>query len=233
LDHHAHVAGDEALQVDGIVLGGGVGVHPVGDPAHLCEGCLHLWALQSVPVEIHDGGTVCRRADTGEGSLEFLPIIGAGPAIGDRICDPSRLHLLGKRVEFGPCDGNLVGFGLVHRPLGEKQHVGAVDLQWQRNPLAARLMQSCKVWGDYLFVAGGGDEGVEVHSGGDLRPSGNLRALELRTGRWITGHDLGAQLVHHLGCEPGHGRVLPSATLLLEFLAERRYGRPVTARRPL
>src|SRR5262245_59061095 len=94
-------------------------------------------------------------------------------------------------------------------------------------------MQPRKVWGDNLFVAGGGDEGVEVHGSRDLRPSGNLRALELRAGRWITGHDLGAQLVHHLGCKPRNGRMLPSATLLLEFLAERRYGCPVAARRPL
>src|SRR5215471_3477239 len=94
-------------------------------------------------------------------------------------------------------------------------------------------MQPRKVWGDNLFVAGGGDEGVEVHGSRDLRPSGNLRALELRTGRWITGHDLGAQLVHHLGCKPWNGRMLPSAALLLEFLAERRYGCSVAARRPL
>src|SRR5215813_14426276 len=94
-------------------------------------------------------------------------------------------------------------------------------------------MQPRKVWGDNLVVAGGGDEGVEVHGSRDLRPSGNLRALELRTGRWITGHDLGAQLVHHLGGKSGNGRVLPGAALLLEFLAKRGYRRPITARRPL
>ena len=90
-----------------------------------------------------------------------------------------------------------------------------------------------KVWGDNLFVTSGGNERVEVHGGRDLRPGGNLRALELRTGWWITGHDLGAQLVHHLGGEPRNGRVLPGPALLLEFLAERRDGRPVTAGRPL
>src|SRR5215475_9243375 len=94
-------------------------------------------------------------------------------------------------------------------------------------------MQPRQVWGDDLFVTGSGDQRVEVDGGGNLRPGGNLRALELRTGGRITGHDLGAQLVHHLGGEPGNGRMLPGAALLLEFLAERGYRRTITARRPL
>ena len=129
------------LQVDGVVLRGRVGVHPVGDLADLCEGRLHLGPLQGLLVEVHDGGAVCGGTDAGERGLELLPVIGAGAAVGDRVCDPARLHLFGKRVEFGPCDGDLVGLGLVHRALGEKQHVGAVDLQRQRDPLAAGLVQ--------------------------------------------------------------------------------------------
>src|SRR5262249_7520049 len=77
------------------------------------------------------------------------------------------------------------------------------------------------------------DKLIEVHGGGDLRPGGNLGALELRASRGIAGHDLSAQLVHHLGRKPGNGRVLPGAALLLEFLAERRNRRPITACRPL
>ena len=38
-------------------------------------------------------------------------------------------------VEVRPGDGDLVGLGLVHRALGEKQHVGAVDLQRQRRSI--------------------------------------------------------------------------------------------------
>ena len=55
------VAVDEALQIGGIGLGADIGVHPVGELAHLCEGSLHLGTLQGLLVEIHAGGAVCRR----------------------------------------------------------------------------------------------------------------------------------------------------------------------------
>ncbi|MGY3467688.1 hypothetical protein ACVW0I_004559 [Bradyrhizobium sp. LM6.11] len=171
--------------------------------------------------------------DAGQSGLEFLSIVRARTTVGDGIGDTARLHLLGKVVEVGPCDGDLVGPGFVHRALGEKQHVGAVDLQRQCDPFAPRLVQSCKVWSDDLFIAGGGNKGVEIDGWGNLRPGCNLGTFELRTGRWIAGHDLSAQLVHHLGGESGDWRVLPNPALLLEFLAERRDGRPVATCGPL
>src|SRR5262249_60125979 len=94
-------------------------------------------------------------------------------------------------------------------------------------------MQFCKVGSDNLFVAGGGDKGVEIDGRGNLRPGRNLRALELRTGRRIAGDDLSTELVHHLRGEAGDGRVLPDPTLLLEFLAECRDSRPIAACGPL
>ncbi|MGY4294739.1 hypothetical protein ACVWXN_002834 [Bradyrhizobium sp. i1.4.4] len=214
-------------------MGTDVGVHPVGDLADLDEGSLDLGALQGLLVEIHDGRTVCRGTDAGQRGLEFLPVIGAGAAVGDGVGDAARLHLVGEIVEVGPGDRDLVGLCLVHRALGEKQHVGAVDLQRQRNPLAARLVQFCEVRSDNFFVTGGRDEGVEIDGRGDLRPGRNLGALELRTGRRIAGDDLSAQLVHHLGGEAGDGRVLPDAAFLLEFLAECGDRRPIAACGPL
>ena len=171
--------------------------------------------------------------DAGERGFEFLPIVGAGAAVGDGIGHAGRLHLLGKSIEISPGDRRLVGLGLVQRALGEEQHVGAVDLQRQGNPLAARLVQFCKIRRDDLFVAGGSDNGVKIDGRGNLRPGRNLGALELRAGRRIAGDDLGAQLVHHLGGEAGDGRVLPNAALLLEFLAERRDRSSIAACGPL
>jgi hypothetical protein len=232
-DHHAHVTVDEALQVGRKVLGADVGVHPVGDLAHLDEGGLDLGALEGLLVEVHDGCAVCGGTDACQGGLEFLPVIGAGAAVGDGIGNSARFHLFGQVVEVCPGDGDLVGLGLVHRALGQKQHVGAVDLQRQRNPLATGLVQFRKVRGNDLFVAGRSDQFIETHGRGDLRPGRNLGSLELRTGRRIAGHDLGTQLVHHFGGEAGDGRVLPNPALLLEFLAERRDRRPIAAGRPL
>ncbi|MGY4289381.1 hypothetical protein ACVWXO_008647 [Bradyrhizobium sp. LM2.7] len=97
----------------------------------LCERGLYLGTLEGFLVEIHDGCAVRSGADAGERGFEFLPVVGAGAAVGDGICNSARFHLFGKLVEVSPRNGDLVGLGFVHRAFGEKQHVGAVDLQRQ------------------------------------------------------------------------------------------------------
>ena len=96
-----------------------------------------------------------------------------------------------------------------------------------------RLAEPDKLRWHHGFVTGVLHLRVQIDDRADLRPCGDLRAFELRGGRWITRDDLRAQLVHHLGGEARYRVVFPDATLRFEFFAQCGDRRSVAAGAPL
>ncbi len=185
-----------------VVLRGRRRIHPAGDLAQLDEGGGHLGALQRLGIELHEGGPVGIGADAGKRDLELHAVVPADAAIGHGRY-AGGLHRGRKLVELGPGRRRLLRADLGHRRLRHEERSGAVDLHRQRDPMALRFVQADQLGRDHLLIAGGGDDGIEVHRRRDLRPGGDFRSLELRGGGRVAGDDVGAQLVHHLG--PGTG----------------------------
>jgi len=230
--HHAHVALDEGRQVHGPGLRGDVRVHVVGELAKLLEGGQHFLALQRIGIELHDRAAIDLGTDSGERNLEFLAIVRAVAAIGQRD-HAGGLHLFRRIVELGPGGRRLADLGPLHALGRKKQRVEPIDLQGQRDPMASRLAGLGQFRRDLVGIARGLHQRADIDGRRDLRPGGNLGPLELRNRGRIPGHDLRPQLVHHIRSEARHGIMLPDSATVLEQFAERRDRRAIAAGGPL